>query len=246
MNKIFDESRKTRSDGAQSRERLLLAAMRLFAEQGFATTSTREIALAAGANIASISYYFGDKAGLYRAAFSELAPYRDKPLAGSTDPQATLRDSLQAFYAMLLEPLKQGDLARLRMRLWFREMLEPTGLWREEIDNGIKPVHAHLVRVLGRHMGIAEPGDDIVRLAFGVVALAVQMMVCRDVIDEVAPQLLANEEEIDTWMARLVDYAEAMVHAEQARLARTASLAKSAPPPLDEKLKKSLPRKKNA
>ncbi|PWF55481.1 DUF1956 domain-containing protein, partial [Massilia glaciei] len=37
-----DELRKTRSDGAQSRERLLLAAMRLFAEQGFAKTSTRE------------------------------------------------------------------------------------------------------------------------------------------------------------------------------------------------------------
>ena len=63
INKIPDDTRKTRSDGAQSRERLLLAAMRLFAEQGFATTSTREIALAAGTNIASISYYFGDKAG---------------------------------------------------------------------------------------------------------------------------------------------------------------------------------------
>ena len=65
-----DDGRKSRSDGVQSRERLLMAAMRLFAEQGFAKTSTREIALAAGTNIASISYYFGDKAGLYRAAFT--------------------------------------------------------------------------------------------------------------------------------------------------------------------------------
>ncbi|UUZ47207.1 TetR family transcriptional regulator [Massilia sp. B-10] len=55
-----EEGRKSRSDGVQSRERLLLTAMRLFAEQGFARTSTREIALAHSTNIASISYYFGD------------------------------------------------------------------------------------------------------------------------------------------------------------------------------------------
>src|SRR4051812_24113332 len=79
-----DEGRKSRSDGVQSRERLLLSAMRLFAEQGFARTSTREIALAAGTNIASISYYFGDKAGLYRAAFTEPAPHR--PETSSRSP----------------------------------------------------------------------------------------------------------------------------------------------------------------
>lgn len=226
---IHDEGRKTRSDGAQSRERLLLAAMRLFAGQGFAATSTREIALAAGTNIAAISYYFGDKAGLYRAAFSELAQRPGDDVAAFTDPGATLRESLQAFYTMLLAPLKQGDLARLRMRLWFREMLEPTALWLAEIDNGIKPAHAALVLVLGRHMGIAAPGDDVARLAFCVVGLALQMMVSRDVIDKLSPQLLVSDTAIDTWMARLVDYAEAIVNAEQARLAAAQALTQSLP-----------------
>ena len=224
-----DDTRKTRSDGAQSRERLLLAAMRLFAEQGFANTSTREIALAAGTNIASISYYFGDKAGLYRAAFSEQASCPPADLAVFTDPGLTLRESLQAFYAALLGQLKQGDLARLGMRLWFREMLEPTGLWSEKIDNGIKPAHAGLMLVLGRHLGVAEPDDDVARLAFCVVGLAIQMMVTRDVIDQLTPQLLATDAAIDTWMARLVDYAEAMVKAEQARLAAAQPTEKSPP-----------------
>ena len=52
-----------RSDGVEARNRLLDAALALFAEKGFAKTSTREIAQAAQTNIASISYYFGDKAG---------------------------------------------------------------------------------------------------------------------------------------------------------------------------------------
>jgi AcrR family transcriptional regulator len=235
-----DDGRKTRSDGAQSRERLLLTAMRLFAEQGFAKTSTREIALAAGTNIASISYYFGDKAGLYRAAFSEPMPHPKKDIAAFTRPGFTLRESLFAFYTMLLGPLKQGDLARLSMRLWFREMLEPTGLWTEEIDNGIKPAHAGLVAVLSRHMGVTKPGDDMARLAFCIVGLAIQMMVTRDVIDSIRPQLLNTHQAIDTWMARLVDYAEAMVNAEQARLTATAAM------PTKKLQKKSPPRKKKA
>ena len=227
----LEDSRKTRADGAQSRERLLLAAMRLFAEQGFAKTSTREIALAAGTNIAAISYYFGDKAGLYRAAFTDLSPHSQDDIVELTDPAIDLREALRRFYSQMLDPLKQGDVARLCMRLWFREMLEPTGLWHEEIDNDIKPSHAGLVMVLARHIGAKAPADDLSRLAFSMVALAIQLMVARDVIDKISPQLLDTDQAIDTWLDRMVDYAEAMFKVEQARLASTPN-------------KKSQPRKK--
>lgn len=226
----LEDGRRTRSDGAQSRERLLLAAMRLFAEQGFARTSTREIALAAGTNIASISYYFGDKAGLYRAAFQEPNPHPKHDIDAFARESNTLRESLQAFYAMLLAPFKQGDMARLCMRLWFREMLEPTGVWTEEIDNGIKPAHAGLTAVLCRHLGLADADDDVARLAFSIVGLAVQVMVTRDVIDQIRPELLDTDTAIDTWMARMIDYAEAMVACEQQRRAAPKASKPKAPP----------------
>ena len=240
INSPADEARKSRSDGVQSRERLVLAAMRLFAEQGFDRTSTREIALAAGTNIASISYYFGDKAGLYRAAFTEPAPHAREDIAAFTRPDATLRESLHEFYGQLLGPLKQGDLARLCMRLWLREMLEPTGLWAEEINDGIKPAHAGLMLVLGRHMNVAEADDDLARLAFCVVGMALQLMVTRDVVDQIRPQLLDSDAAIDTWLARLVDYGEAIVAAEQARRAALAPPLSHALPPTPQ------PRKKKA
>jgi AcrR family transcriptional regulator len=229
-----DEGRKARSDGVQSRERLLLAAMRLFAEQGFAKTSTREIALAAGTNIASISYYFGDKAGLYRAAFTEPAPQPNEDIAAFTNPANTLRESLLAFYAQLLGPLKQGDMARLCMRLWYREMLEPTGVWHEKVDNGIRPAHAGLMLLLSRHMGVPnrDDDDDLSRLAFCVVGLAIQLMMTRDVVEKIRPQLLEGDAAIDTWMARIATYAVAMIDAEQARRA-----AASPPNPLPRKKK---------
>ena len=63
--------RAPRADGAEARHRLLHTALRLFAQKGFAKTSTREIAREAEVNISAISYYFGDKEGLYAATFSE-------------------------------------------------------------------------------------------------------------------------------------------------------------------------------
>lgn len=210
-----DDARKPRADGEQSRERLLLAAMRLFAEQGYAKTSTREIALAAGANVAAISYYFGDKAGLYSATFAEACTDPRDSIAMFDQPHFTLTESLQGFYRQMLAPLQQGDEAELMLRLWCREMIEPTGLWLAEIDNSIKPEHLALVGVLCRHLGLAAPDDDTHRLAHAIAAMAIQLMVGRDIVERVTPRLLAGADAIEQWQRRLVRYARAMVEAER-------------------------------
>jgi len=61
-----------RADGERTRQRLLEVALPLFAERGFAGTSVRQIAMAAGANVAAIAYHFGDKQGLYEAVVVRL------------------------------------------------------------------------------------------------------------------------------------------------------------------------------
>lgn len=52
---------------ARSRERLLAAGSALFAEQGFAATTTRDLANRAGVDAALIVRHFGSKVGLYLA-----------------------------------------------------------------------------------------------------------------------------------------------------------------------------------
>jgi len=210
-------ARPQRSDGEQSRERLMHAALSLFAHQGFAKTSTREIAEAAGTNLAAIKYYFGDKAGLYRAVFFELQSAPEDEIGRFGGPELSLRDALRGLYFGFLEPLKQGDLTTLCMKLHMREMLEPTGLWEEEIDKGIRPMHEALVQVLCRHVGVAEPDDEIQRLAVCVSALGVHLHVGRDVTDALAPALNSAPDSLDRWLDRLVMYAEAMVAAEVQR-----------------------------
>ncbi len=66
--------RETDGDGA--RERILAAALQVFAERGFDGARTREIAERAGANLGLIKYYFEGKERLWKAAvtraFDEL------------------------------------------------------------------------------------------------------------------------------------------------------------------------------
>jgi AcrR family transcriptional regulator len=210
-------TRAARSDGEQSRERLLHAALELFADHGYAKTSTREIAEAAGTNIAAISYYFGDKAGLYQAVFSEPMGDPAEDTARFADPALPLPDALRGYYIGFLEPLRQGDMARRCMKLHMREMLEPTGLWQQEIERSIRPSHEALVKLLQRHLGLKRIDDDVHRLAVALSALGVHLHVGRDVTDALVPRLNAAPRALDLWLERLVTYGVAMVEAERAR-----------------------------
>lgn len=59
----------------ETRERLLDAAERLYAERGIDAVSLREIVQAAGArNATAVQYHFGDRAGIVRAILARHAP----------------------------------------------------------------------------------------------------------------------------------------------------------------------------
>ena len=231
-----------RSDGVEARNRLLDAALALFAEKGFAKTSTREIALAAQINIASISYYFGDKAGLYKAVFTDPRNNPTVPPDQIDNPNHPLKWALNNLMRSFVEPLKQGHLIQQCMKLHFREMLEPTGIWQEEVDGHIKPAHDALVAALCRHLSIAKPDDEIHRLAMAISGLGVMLHICTDVTAAVRPTLIASHAALDVYCDRLVDYAIALTAAEGQRRAvtgkpaspkskSTSTAKKTAPPP---------------
>jgi AcrR family transcriptional regulator len=210
-----------RRDGEASRERLLLAALSLFAQHGYARASTRDIAVAAGTNVAAIAYYFGDKAGLYRAVFEGPMPMSCR-MPDEAAGAAGLPDMLRDLYAGYMEPLKQGDLARQCLKLQMRELIDPTGIWPSSLVDSVKPVHEWLVATLSRHLGLAGPDDDVRRLAICIAALGVHQHVACDVIGAIAPQLTRDDAAFDAWVDRLVLYGTAMVDAERMRRARAA------------------------
>ena len=211
------EQKPLRIDGQEARERLLSCALRLFAEKGFVATSTRETALAAQVNISAISYYFGDKANLYRTVFNDPRANPSIHPSQFLEPDLSLRAGIELLMQTFIDSFKQGEAAQNCMKLHIREMLEPTGLWLEEIDHQIKPAHNALVKFLGRHLEVKREDDDLHRLAFALSGLALTLMVSSDVIFAVRPSLISKEKAIDAYSARLVDYALCMCEQERQR-----------------------------
>ena len=60
-----------RKDGKETKQKLLDAACEVFAEKGFREAKITEICRRAGANVAAVNYYFGDKDSLYVAAWRQ-------------------------------------------------------------------------------------------------------------------------------------------------------------------------------
>ena len=90
------------SSSDKTRDNLISAGLHLFGAQGFAATSTRQIAARAGPNVASIAYHFGGKVGLHEACGRAVA---DRMAATVGEPrhhaELTAREAASMIEAMI-------------------------------------------------------------------------------------------------------------------------------------------------
>lgn len=107
---LLDAQSDVRKDarGVQTRELLLRAAERLFAEQGIARTSTRQITAEAGISRDAVHYHFGSKTGLVLAIVDsrtdELRADLERLFAVNVpDRDVTVRDIARAMVAAAAE-----------------------------------------------------------------------------------------------------------------------------------------------
>ena len=154
-------------------DRLLDAAEELFCEHGFEGASIREIAAAAGCNIASVNYYFGGKEKLYVAVWRRhLLGMRDARLASidnvmsQSNGEPRLEDLLRSYANTFIEPLVDESKGRRFIKLMAREMIDchlPPNMFLEEM---IVPVMTALQRALARTCpGLAESKAQLVILS---------------------------------------------------------------------------------
>src|SRR5579871_5366440 len=103
-----------------TRERILRAAERLFAERGYDGTSIRTIVAKARVNQAAINYHFDGKDGLYREVLREaFRALTENQLAHARELEAMSREeALSAFIRRQLHPLTSRDESSRHMRIF--------------------------------------------------------------------------------------------------------------------------------
>lgn len=213
-------------DVSDPKVRLVLHATLLFAEHGFDAVTTREICAAAGTNPGAIHYHFGDKSGLYREVVLRPLQHMAQAFAGFDDPSLDLPTALDRFLTPFLSTDDCGGPDPIR--LYLRELLDPSEVFTQALQTHIGPNHHALARLLARHIGVAEPDAGVHQLAYAIVAMAHDYCLSRPFMDALTPRLLDDDPELRALRRRLVGWSVALVAAE--REARATAPSSSALP----------------
>ena len=160
-------------------DRLLDAAEQLFSEHGFEGTSVRDIAGAAGCNIAAVNYYFGGKDKLYTEVWRrQLVQMRDARLnaieqvMSESGGKPVLEDLLRSFSNAFVGPFRDESRSRRFMNLMAREMIDQHVNVNLFVDEVVRPT----LGALGSALLKSCPSLEESRIPLLIVFLAGQLM----------------------------------------------------------------------
>jgi TetR/AcrR family transcriptional regulator, regulator of cefoperazone and chloramphenicol sensitivity len=153
-----------------TRERIADAAGEIFAERGFDGTTVREICQRAGANIAAVNYYFGDKQRLYveavvRAHRWRMEQARLPEWSEDTPAETKLADFITTFIRRVLT----GPEDTWHTKLMMREMSNPTAACAELVQSSIRPQFEILLAILREMVSDEATIDELRLIAFSIV-----------------------------------------------------------------------------
>jgi AcrR family transcriptional regulator len=187
-----------------TRERIMKAAERLFAERGYDATSIRAIVAKARVNQAAINYHFDGKDGLYRevlrAAFRALT---EQQLEHADEMKAMTREAaLAEFIRRQLRPLLGRDEYSRHMRILNWETVRPTAVFRKLLSEEAAPFMGLAVELVRRF----QPEADQRTLVAAAVWLLGQCSVFLRNREQLAdpPLGLVLDENSVEWLAQTV------------------------------------------
>ncbi|SDH44450.1 TetR/AcrR family transcriptional regulator [Pseudomonas panipatensis] len=162
--------RTPRADGEATRQRILRAAGQLFAERGYAETTSKAICALAQSNLAAVNYHFGSREGLYRTLLRDMHRYLISydQLERLTRSALAPRDKLAGLIDALTLNVTQGE--RWQARLWARELLSPSPFLSELIDQEAMPKVRLVLSLLSEITGIPAQDPALLRCLLSVMA----------------------------------------------------------------------------
>jgi|Deesub1362B_J571_1020462.scaffolds.fasta_scaffold00355_9 AcrR family transcriptional regulator len=173
--------------GASTRDRILEAAERLFAERGFDAVGIREITTLADCNVSAVNYYFGNKKGLYMAVFKERLAQRAFTVQETfrrefNSSQRDLRGLLRALArAYLLAPFSEEE-RLIHHRLLSREAHQPTEAFHYMLKEVLLPFFNEIKEEIKRLSRIPIPEDKLRIFTISVFAIMMHFSMARTMV----------------------------------------------------------------
>lgn len=192
---------------AGTKQRILAAAVEIFAERGIEGTTVREISARAGANQAAVHYHYGSKEKLLMAVFAEmlLADEKQYPADMGLTPDAGPHARLLAYIrSLLFKLLGTGDLQYEKLgKLFTQELFNPSENFNVLMERFIRPEHTLLVGIV-RELLPKDASERTVRLCTaGVFGQCLLFDNLREMIRRLSPEIALDKLGVE-YVARFV------------------------------------------
>lgn len=167
-------------NGNAVRDRLLDAALRLFACKGFESASVRELAKAADVTRPTLYYHFGSKEGLYLELVERLCATVEDSILHSMVPQGTPRVRLRSFVLNILDSIIEDA---SKQRFFFTIVLDPR-------RNTLSSFHERMRNFIAALLGLlleegvekGEFGTDDVKCVTNMILALVDSFIHQQII----------------------------------------------------------------
>jgi AcrR family transcriptional regulator len=193
------------ADG-ETRARLLEEGRRLFAAKGFRSVTVRELCTAAGANVAAVNYYFGDKLGLYREVLDGAIAVMQQSTerARQAGDGGTPEQKLRAFIRVFLQRLGQVKDPWIH-QMMTHEMAEPTEALDEVVRRVIVPRIDYMRELVADILGVEAADDRVLRCVLSVQSQFHAAM-ANPVSKRLVPGFTGDSEAVDRLAQHIADF----------------------------------------
>jgi len=189
-------------DVSDTRQLILRAALKRFADAGYAATSVQHIVDDAKVSKPALYYHFADKAGLFQALVHEAHDQRYRILREAAEASTGIRVQLENILAALFDYFREN---RELMRISFATMFAAPGEVPEDLscaekcERNFEFVHSLIKRA--QKNGELDKSFKSRELAFGFYGLANFHLVSHLVAPDCEPDRLTAKITVELFLA---------------------------------------------
>ena len=190
-----------------TRDKLLEAAGRAFAERGYAGATVRDICKEAGANVAAVNYYFKDKLALYTEVLNQMkrAAYVDQ-MRAALDQKASPEEILRAVIKARLRGLHGQKRPDWHFRIAAREFAQPTPAMAQVIDKVMRPIHDRVRQVVGKIIGRSPDHEQTRLCTYSIMGQMLLYVLASPVLMRLWPEMKMTPEQLDRVANHIADF----------------------------------------
>lgn len=181
-----------------TRDKLIEAAGRVFAERGYRAATIREICRRAGANVAAVNYTFGDKIGLYTEVLRHsVQAAQAAAMSAALDASLTPEDTIRGVIRARLKSLCKESRPDWHFRLVMHEFSHPTPAMGRVVDEGMRPIYDRMRKAVGELIGL-PPEHETTRLSLNsIIGQILFYAFSRPVLSRLQPELKLTADQLD-------------------------------------------------